>query len=78
MYVPNFDRNPTHRVGHPADASQKMRLVTERIYQKCKIMILVVDVVSLTTVAFIIDPFMHANKILGRDRFHLERVSLLE
>ena len=78
MYVPNFDQNPTQKVGRPADASQQMRPVAERVYQKCKIMILVVDGVSLTTVASIMDPFMHANKILGRDRFDLERVSLLE
>ena len=58
MYVPNFDQNPTQKVGHPADASQRMRPVAERVYQKCKIMILVVDGVSLTTVASIMDPFM--------------------
>ncbi|MGB2084639.1 MAG: hypothetical protein ACPHVO_09490, partial [Paracoccaceae bacterium] len=78
MYVPNFDQTPPQKVGQPADASQRMQSVAEQVYQKCKIMILVVDGVSLTTVASIMDPFMHANKILGRDRFDLERVSLLE
>ena len=75
MYVTNFDQNSTQKVGQPADPSQRMQSVAEQVYQKCKIMILVVDGVSLTTVASIMDPFMHANKILGRDRFDLERVS---
>ena len=77
MYVPNFDQNSTQKVGQPADPSQRMQSVAEQGYQKCKIMILVVDGVSLTTVASIMEPFMHAMKILRRDRFVLERVSLL-
>lgn len=41
-----------------------------------RVMVLVADGVSLTTLSSTLEPFQHANAILGRDRFELQLVSL--
>lgn len=41
-----------------------------------RVMVLVADGVSLTALSSTLEPFQHANAILGRDRFELQLVSL--
>ena len=41
-----------------------------------RVIILVVDGVSLTTVSTALEPFQQVNSMLGEDRFHIQLVSL--
>ena len=78
MYPPVIDNNPNQTNSNVESSSRLKCNSMEQGFQKYKIMILVVENVSLTTVASIMDPFLYTNKILRCDRFDLELVSLLE